>query len=199
MADQIRNVDEINATLASLSAQIFPEGLRLLYVGIDEVREQDLNAQSMNKKMFDQLVENVKQTQALESVPLCVKQDGLIFMISGHHRLRAVRAAGLTHILILLYDELPPSRVKSKQLAHNSIMGKSDPELVKRIFEQIGDVQAKFEAYIDPRVFNAIPAPVHFKPVDVNLWNTAKTVLIVFLPTQKLDFDAAVEALADAG
>jgi len=193
MAKQIRDIDEINARLKELSLQIYPEGLRLLYADTETIREQDVNAQSMSKKMFDQLIENVKNEGTLESTPLCVRGEGdVIYIISGHHRVRAARAAGVTHILILCYDKLPKSKVKAKQLAHNSIAGKSDPELVKRIFDEIDDIQAKFEAFIDPRIFDSIPKPVSFTQIDVDISKQAKTLLIVFLPLQAQDFQNAV-------
>ncbi|GAB4528461.1 MAG: hypothetical protein OHK0046_47310 [Anaerolineae bacterium] len=194
---QPQSIDEINAALAALSSQIYPleSGLRLIYVGVDDVREQDLNAQSMSKAMFDQLVDNIKTSGAPESVPLLVREGERIEIISGHHRIRAARAAGVKHLLALMYESLSRARIHAKQLAHNSISGVSDPQIVKAIWERIDDVQARFEAFIDPKMFDDIPAPVSFKPVDVDMVSTAKTVLIAFLPTQKADFDAVLEQI----
>lgn len=172
--------------------------MKLLYVSVDEPREQDINAQSMPKAMFDQLTANMRASGAPESVPLLAKSmrgtEIIIEIVSGHHRFRAARAAGIKYILCIVYENLTRSQIAAKQLAHNSISGTSDPELVKRIWAQITDVTARFEAFIDPRLFDNIK-PVSFKPVDVDMTNTAKTVLLVFLPTQKLDFDAALEAI----
>lgn len=189
-----QNPAEINQTLEALSAQILPPDMRLMYVGVDEVREQDVNAQSMPKAMFDQLVANIKSSGAPESLPLLAKTDRGLEIISGHHRIRACRTAGVKSVLAIVYTNIDRSRIAAKQLAHNSIHGASDPELVKRIWDSITDVQARFEAFIDPRQFEGLK-PVSFKPVDVDMTNTAKTIVIVFLPTQKLDFDAALEAI----
>jgi hypothetical protein len=189
------NLDEINQKLADVSAQIFPDGLLLKYVAVDDVREQNINPRSMPQRMMEQLTENIKAVSALESVPLCVYVDKAIEIISGHHRIRAARAAGLKYILVLLYTELPRSRVRSKQLAHNTISGVDDPEMVKRVFEEIADIQARFEAYVDPRILNMMPDPVSFAPIDVNMQDLVKQTLIVFLPSQLVDFKAAVEAL----
>lgn len=191
----LQNVTEINERLEALSMQIFPEHLRLFYAPLDALREQDINPRSMPQKMFDQLIENIKNTGTLESVPLCVSSNNTLEIISGHHRVRAARAAGLSHVLVLLYTELPQSRVRSKQLAHNTISGSDDPEMVKRIWSEIADIQAKFEAFVDPRIFNSIPEPVKFKPVDVDMQAAAKTVLVVFVPSQAVDFAQAVDAI----
>ena len=190
-----RNVDEINARLLEISRQILPDNLTLVYLPVESVREQDKNAQAMPQKMFEQLVSNVKEAGVLESVPLCVKHEGQVYMISGHHRLRAVRAAKVTHILVLLYDNLSKSRIRSKQLAHNSIIGMSDPEIVRQLFGEITDIQAKFEAFIDPHLFDSLPKPVTFKPVDVQMQEMVKGVFIIFLPSQKIDVDAALEMI----
>lgn len=184
----------INETLEALSSMIYPRGLRLMYLSVDDVREQDLNAQSMPKAMFDQLTQNIKDAKTPESVPLLAKTERGIEIVSGHHRIRASRAADLKMFLGLVYDDLPQSRIFSKQLAHNAIHGTSDTELVKRIWLQIDDVAARFESFIDPRAFADLK-PVSFTPVDVDMVTAAKTVLFVFLPTQMIDFDAALETL----
>jgi|WetSurMetagenome_2_1015567.scaffolds.fasta_scaffold106429_2 hypothetical protein len=195
MASEVRSKDEVNKTLAELSQQLFPPGLELRYVEVDELREQDVNPRSMPQAMMEQLTRNVQEAGTLESVPLCVQAGGAIQIISGHHRIRAARAAGVKLILVLLYLELAPSRVRAKQLAHNTIAGQDDPELVKRVWSQITDIQARFEAFVDPRIFDDIPKPVRFKPVDVDLQRYAKQVLVLFLSTQASDFQVAVDAI----
>jgi hypothetical protein len=193
------NIEETNARLAELSRQIYPDGLLLKYVAVDELHEQDVNPRSMPQRMFDQLIENIKTTGTLESVPLCVYVDNRIEIISGHHRVRAARAAGVSHILVLVYTELSHSRLRSKQLAHNTISGIDDPEMVRRVWNEILDVQAQFEAYVDPRIFKAIPEPVQFAPVDVDMQAMARVAVIVFLPSQAVDYQNAVDAIMPKG
>lgn len=195
MAEQVRSADEVNEMLATVSQQVLPEGLRLYYAALADLKEQDVNPQAMPQPMLNQLIENVQSVGALESVPLCVLENGAIHIISGHHRIRAARAAGVSHTLILLYEGLSLSRVKSKQLAHNTITGQSDPELVQRVWQQITEIESRFEAFVDPRVFDDIPDPVRFRPVDVDIGKIAKTVLVVFLASQKTDFDMAIAAI----
>ena len=188
-------VDRINADLATLSHQIYGPALCLAYMHVDALHEQDMNARSMTQQTMAQLTVNIQDAGVMESVPLCVQVGEEIQIISGHHRVRAARAAGLTYIVVLLYRELDQSRVKAKQLAHNSITGTDNPELIRRIWEDIRDVQARFEAYIDPRLFDDIPKAVSFKPVDVDLHKNTKRYLLLFLSTQAEDFDAAIEQL----
>lgn len=201
MADQVQplNLEETNQKLLELSRTIYPEGMRLEYVSLESLHEQDINPRSMPQRMFDQLIDNVKNSGVLESVPLCAYVNNRIEIISGHHRVRAARAAGVKNILVLVYDDITHSRLRSKQLAHNTISGTDDPEMVRRVWSEILDVQAQFEAYVDPRVFNAIPEPVKFTPVDVNVQALVKTVMIIFLPTQALDFAQAVDMINPKG
>lgn len=194
MAPQVQP-DEINLALDSISRQILPDGLTMRYVAVDRLREQDVNPRSMPIKMFQQLVDNIAHAGGLESVPLCVETADGFDIISGHHRVRAARAAGIDYLLVFVYRQLSPSQVAAKQLAHNTIAGQDDPELVQRVWEKITDVSAKFEAFVDPRVFQAVPEPVRFKQVDVNVRSQVKRIFIVFLPTQFADFEAAIETL----
>lgn len=195
MVEKIRSPEEINERLVEISPLILPEGLALYYAALDELNEQDVNARSMPQQMFNQLVENVQAVKGLESVPLCVRVKDRIEIISGHHRVRAVREAGVSHILVMLYGGLSTSRIKSKQLAHNTIAGQDDPELIARIWEEITEVQARFEAYVDPRLLTETAKPASFKQVDVDFGALSKMILIAFLPIQHMDFEAAVEAI----
>jgi hypothetical protein len=198
MAQEMGTADQgINERLAAISRDILPESLSLAWVSLDLLREQDVNAQSMPQKMFDQLADNIKEAGAPESVPLVARgNDERYEIISGHHRVRAARAAGMQAILCLCYHGLPRARVKSKQLAHNSIVGQSDPALVKRIWQEIDDISARFESFIDPRELDQKLKPVSVKPPDVEFQTRA--LLFVFLETQAQTVDDALAALPDA-
>jgi hypothetical protein len=186
-------LEEVNEQLASLSKLILPDYMRLAYVHIESLREQEVNARSMSKAMFSQLIDNIANSGSLESVPLCAEIDGVIWIVSGHHRVRAARAAEQTYILVYVASGLTWDQVKAKQLAHNSIEGKDDPELVKQIFEQIQDVQSRFEAFIDAKLFDAAPRPVSFTQVDVDFKKTSRAVLLLFLPIQWADMETALQ------
>jgi ParB-like chromosome segregation protein Spo0J len=115
-----------------------------------------------------------------------------IEIISGHHRTRAARAAELFYVPCLVDETgLGPDPVKAKQLAHNAIAGDSEAQLVARIFESIGDVDARLEAFIEPT--QALPAPVRLPRLDIDLGY--RSIQLVFLPHQAARFDAAVEQL----
>lgn len=66
------------------------------------LREQDLNARTMPREKFNQLVENVKRRGQLEELPYCAETEKGIEIVSGHHRVRAAKNAGLETIPVLL-------------------------------------------------------------------------------------------------
>jgi len=185
----------VNDTLLALSREILPVHMRLAYLHVDSLREQEVNARSMSKAMFSQLAENTRAAGALESTPFCAEIDGVMWIVSGHHRVRAARAAGCAYVLALVASGLSWDQVRAKQLAHNNISGQDDPELVRRIFEQIRDIQARFETYIDPKLFDAAPKPMSFTQVDIDFQKTSKAVLLLLLPTQWAQMEAALEAI----
>lgn len=192
---------DINSLLDQVNPLIFGANskLRLKYVNYSDLKEQDINANVMPPGMFNQLKANVSKHQALESVPLVATREGspkLMEVVSGHHRTRAARQAGIEGGVILLYEGLNNSELRAKQLSHNSISGTSDPAIVKDIFAQIEGLDTKLEAYIDPEAFKNLPTSITFEEVDIDPLADAKTVTVVFLPTQSTDFQTALDLLS---
>lgn len=193
--------DEINALLGQLNPMVFGPAskLRLEYVNYADCREQDINANVMPTGMFNQLVANIRRSGFPETIPLMatrVESPEAIEIVSGHHRTRAAMQAGLEGGLAFVYRGLTNSEIRAKQLGHNSINGTSDPEIVREIFSQIVDIEDRIESYIDPNAFSDIPEAVPFEMVDIDPLADAKTVTVVFLPTQASDFATAVDLLS---
>lgn len=168
--------------------------LWLAKVDINVLREQDLNARTMTKSMFDQLVRNIANREALESLPYCAETERGIEIVSGHHRVRGARAAKLQEIYVLIdRSGLTSDQIKSKQLAHNAIQGMDDPQLLIRIFGQISDVNSQIEAFIDPEIVQAEADSRQLVDIDPQI--EFSHVAMYFLPTQKEDFDGIIKRL----
>src|SRR3954454_4963806 len=121
-------------------------GLELWTAAIDELIEQDVNARAMPKGMFERLAETVGRDKRLESLPLCATTPRGLEIVSGHHRTRAARQAGLDELHVIVDTTgLTPDQIKARQLAHNRIQGEDNEELFKRIYESIGDVEKRLE------------------------------------------------------
>ena len=184
-------------------------GLIVARTSIENLWEQDLNARVMGREMFNQLELNIKRRRggpALESLPFCALINDKIEIVSGHHRVRAARAASkeypdLKNIPILLdVSGLTRSEIASKQLSHNSIQGNDDPQVLARIYALIDDADLKLSAFIDERTldlskFDNIPVT----PIETGI--RMERVIAFFLPFQLnysdkvLDFQKVIEAI----
>jgi hypothetical protein len=170
-------------------------GLEVWEVESSEVREQDTNARSMDTKMFDRLSTTIKRDKRLESLPLMAVTDAGVEIVSGHHRVRAAVAAGMTKFFALVDTTgLSSSQIKAKQLAHNSIQGKDDAQIVATIYQDIQDAEARLEAFIDRKVEIDVPK-VKIGDVDLNL--DYRQVMIIFLPHEKEKFERIAKKLGD--
>ena len=182
---------------------VLGEGLELWKVPLSMLQEQSLNARSMTSDTFLQLVDNIKRSNRLESLPLLAvqfrgegeKKKLVLEVVSGHHRTRAARKAGLDEIWALVdVSNLTRDRVKAKQLAHNSISGTDHPDLVAQIFAQIADVDAKVEAFIEPDL-SGVAASNKLLTNEFNVVLEAKVVSILFMPAQLKVFKEAIARL----
>ena len=87
------------------------------------------------------LADTIRKEQRLESLPLTVKRKNFFEVMSGHHRTRAVRMAGLTELYVLADTRnLTRSQVVAKQIAHNRIAGSDDRETLATLFKEISRI-----------------------------------------------------------
>ena len=172
-------------------------GLELWKVHPSSLHEQDLNARAMSKPMFERLSQTVGRDRRLESLPFCARTDKGLEIVSGHHRVRAATAAGLAELFILVdVTGLSKSQIAAKQLAHNSIQGQDNEQLLAEIYRQIEDAESKLEAFIDEKLDVEVPK-VKIEGLDVEI--DFKTVLLIFLPRVKERLDRALEYLRSTG
>lgn len=176
------------------------DGISVYKVHADLLREQDKNARIMTPVKFDRLTANINNDKRLESLPLCVKkvnQSGNeeFHIISGHHRVRAGRAAGIKDFYILnIEEDLTDSQIKSKQLSHNALNGFDDEQVLKEIYLEIDDMEERiktglgnnYEPDLDLKTINIdeVTLDIDFEVID-----------IVFIPEKKTKFDDAIRLI----
>jgi hypothetical protein len=195
MPDEVLREEGISDVASyEVIAEIQP-GFLIVWADVDSLKEQDKNAHLMNPIMFSQLTENIKKRGALESVPFCAIVNGVIEIVSGHHRVRASREAGMKRIIILLdITGLSRSAIAAKQLAHNFINGYDDKDLVAEIAKLITEVDDMIESYLEK-------AQIEVTQIDVGaLLNPSmeiewKEVAFLFLHSQFDKFKELVSAL----
>lgn len=123
-------------------------------VNISEIDGLEKNAHYMEQGMFNRLVDNIKKDGALSSVPFCVpKDDGRYEVVSGNHRVKAAKVAGIPIITIMYADDLTKDQKLAIQLSHNSINGKDDLTILRELLEEISTGEYKDYAHISEDAF----------------------------------------------
>jgi hypothetical protein len=180
--------------LASIFSYLTLFSLSVPPTVLADVREQDINARVMKTEMFKQLVDNIKKRGQLESLPLCALTDK-IEIISGHHRVRAAREAGMNEIIIILdVSGLNRSQVAAKQLAHNAISGFDDQDTLKEIAKLISDVDDMLESFIGKDVLGEPMAELE-KLLAPKVEFDWKNITFSFLPHQVNDLQKLISTL----
>lgn len=170
-------------------------GLVIGKVQLDRIKEQDINARVMNKEMQDQLTANIKKRGQLESLPLLVLKDGQLETISGHHRIKSARAAGLKEIVAIIdVSGLSRSRIVSKQLAHNAISGFDDESTLRELCKMLDDVDDMIESFVGKDIIKE-PLEQYQKLLSPAVHFDFKNVTFTFLPFQVKDMEALIKSL----
>ena len=183
-----------------LAAPGFPiaDGMVVKFVEIAQVKEQDVNPQVMQPQEFDRLTENIRERGMIESLPYCYQKggEGQIEVVSGHHRLRAARAAGLEVVpAIVDHISMTRSELASKQIAHNRLVGEPDSdvmaELLKTITRNVDDLLRtglhKDELPTVEKITMSLDAP----RADFDF----RTVTFTFLAHQLTEFEDVIESI----
>ncbi|PWI15981.1 hypothetical protein DI272_18785 [Streptomyces sp. Act143] len=175
------------------------EDLFIKWVDVTTLREQDINAQVMQPRHFERLTGNIRKRGMLESLPYCHQPGGAgpVEVISGHHRSRAARAAGLARIPVIVDTRtMRRSEVIAKQIAHNELHGDPDKDVLAQLVAMIDNVDDLIATGLDEDQLPTV------EPDDTKLaiphgefdWRAAT---LMFLPHQMEDFKGAVTAIAN--
>lgn len=171
-------------------------GLIIAKVPVACLREQDINARIMKTEMQKQLTDNIRKRGQLESLPFCaLTQNGTrIEIISGHHRIRSGKDAGLKEIFVILdVSGLNRSKITAKQIAHNAISGFDDQAMLKELAKLMDDVDDMIESYAGKDVLAEATANLD-KLLSPRIEFDWKNITFMFLPHQISDLNALIEA-----
>ena len=164
-------------------------GLELWRVPVKDLREQDENARFMPKPMFERLTKTVSRDKRLESFPFCGKTERGIEIISGHHRVRSATAAKVPELFVIVdVTGLSRDQIRAKQLAHNSIEGFDNDEILAKIYSQIGDEEARLEAFMGEK-FAVDAQSVDADVADLEKTSDYRVIGLSFLPGQREQFE----------
>lgn len=172
-------------------------GLIIAKVPVAYLREQDINARIMKTGMQQQLTDNIRKRGQLESLPFCAltQNDTRIEIISGHHRIRSCKDAGLKEIFVVLdVSGLNRSKITAKQIAHNAISGFDDQATLKELVKLLDDVDDMIESYAGKDILTE-PEENIDKYLSPRVSFDWKNVMFMFLPHQVTDFNSLLEAV----
>jgi hypothetical protein len=163
------NLDRVNEKLAASS-------LRVAVVPISQCDLLEKNARFMRVEQYKRLVENIRRDGCLTSVPFAIRhagstpsagsgqagspQDDRYTILSGNHRVKAAKDAGLTEVTILYTDrELTHAQQVAIQLSHNAIAGQDDLAILRELYDEINDVALKEYSGLDDVLLGKLNPP----------------------------------------
>ena len=137
----------------------------------------------MPPEMLERLAENLRKEQRLESLPFAVRRAGYFELVSGHHRLRAARMAGLSELYVLVDTrDLDRSQVVAKQIAHNRISGTDDQQTLANLFAEIVRVDDILESFVTAEDFGSAASVDSFALPPMSAIVPWYLVNLAFLP-----------------
>lgn len=115
---------------------------RIEQVAINKIVESPINAQQMAEKDFNRLVKNLKKDKVLTSSVLLMEQSGAnkLMCISGHHRIKAAKKAGIHEAPAIIINEVDESTRIRLQLTHNDIHGDPDDGILQILREKLNSI-----------------------------------------------------------
>jgi hypothetical protein len=124
-----------------------------------------------------------------------VETENRLEIVSGHHRIKSARAAGLKEIVVIIdVSGLSRSQIAAKQLAHNAISGFDDDSTLREIVKMITDVDDMIESFIGKDIMEE-PLEQYDKMLSPAIQFDFKNVVFTFLPHQVQDMDTLVKNL----
>jgi len=118
----------------------------------------------------------------------------VVQIVSGHHRKRAALVAGLVEIPVIVDTlAMSPEEVRTKQIAHNELVGRSDAEILKGMIGEIESPDLLLATGVDDE---QLPVP---QTTSTDLLGAPavnfewRTISFVFLPHQLAEFEDLIE------
>lgn len=152
------------------------------------ILDSEENARYMTADQMRRLSDNLKLDRALTSTILVYPEENgkKLAVLSGNHRSEAAIKAGLKKVpVIVIQTALNRERRQAIQLSHNAINGQDDPNLLKKIYENLSMAGKAYSGLTDD----------YFKlleKIDIDGLSLGgpkyEEVTLLFLPSEKEAF-----------
>ena len=119
-------------------------------VPTEEVAPYDKNPR-LNDDAVDAVASSIREFGF--KVPIVVDSEGVV--VSGHTRLKAAKALGLTEVPVIVADDLDKTKIKAFRLADNKVaeLADWDESLLVKELEELAELSydmGQFEFDLDP-------------------------------------------------
>lgn len=138
------------------------ELLEIVYIEIEKIEEPPWNPNEQSPEVFNALVSNIKELGFKEPMLVAPRKDkeGCFWSISGSHRLKAGRVAGLTKLPCIIEKNLDEDMQKFQNMRFNVIKGRLDPLKFTKLFDDLSkkygeDTTKAMMAFVDKAAFEA--------------------------------------------
>lgn len=172
---------------------------RIIEVDPRELKLLKMNARFMRHEEFQRLVANVKKDGQLTSAPFAALDpaDGKYEVLSGNHRVQAAISAGLEKIpCIITDDEMSEEQRIAIQLSHNAIVGQDDPDVLKKLYDKILDIDLKEYSGLDDKTLGLLDKASSQAMSEANL--EFQVLSIVYLPDELKEAQRVIDKARDA-
>ena len=150
--------------IAELNESLRDMGMaELALVTPKSLKAQDINARYMKPETMDNLASNVAKDGRLESLPLVTMTENGYEIISGHHRVLAADKAGLEEIMVMVTETKNRDELIAKQISHNAITGEDDDQILKKMYEEIEDLEVKYYSGLQDVLDNLDTVGINFR------------------------------------
>lgn len=172
---------------------------RIVEIDPRELKLLKVNARFMRHEEFQRLVANIKKDGQLTSAPFAALDpvDGKYEVLSGNHRVQAAISAGLQTIPCILTDDpLTKEQRIAIQLSHNAIVGQDDPDTLKKLYDEILDIDLKEYSGLDDKTLGLLDKAQSQAMSEANL--EFQVLSIVYLPDELKAAQAVIDKARDA-
>lgn len=193
--------DYIDYTNKKLSEEelrkVLSETMVVKEVDLDDTQLLMKNANIMDEKKMNRLIENIKRDGRLTSFPFMHKlPNGKYEVISGNHRVRASRIAGLTKITAICCEVTLPKDEKLRlQISHNAIHGEQSNIMLVDLITEFGSTELVRLSGADFDIDKLKNEKIELKSID----SSGLEFREITLYFTKYELDVISETLNDVG
>ena len=139
----------------------------------------------------------LQEEYGIKSAAALDPADGKYEVLSGNHRVQAAISAGLQTIPCIITDDpLSEEQRIAIQLSHNAIVGQDDPDILKKLYDKILDIDLKEYSGLDDKTLGLLDKAQSQAMSEANL--EFQVLSIVYLPDELKAAQAVIDKARDA-